>query len=161
MPAIWILKNRGGNFYHVYQQGDPGRGIGGYDLESRADRAFALDYDHNGKLDDRALYRPGTGTIWILKNRDGVFHPVYQQGDPENGIGGYVLKSSADQAFSFDYDHSRKLNHLIVIDQEPARSGFEDAQLVYCCPTHTLKSKVHFTLLCCSLSSISAFLLLN
>jgi hypothetical protein len=62
-----------------------------------------LDYDSSGKLDHLALYRPGTGTIWILKNTGGAFAPVYHQGDPGNGIGGYDLKSPADRAFAFDY----------------------------------------------------------
>ncbi|MBI3447190.1 MAG: hypothetical protein HY055_17935, partial [Magnetospirillum sp.] len=44
-----------------------GNGIGGYDLKSPADRIFAFDYDHSGKTDCLSLYRPGTGTIWILK----------------------------------------------------------------------------------------------
>jgi hypothetical protein len=54
-------------FVPVYHQGDPGAGIGGYDLKSPADRAFAFDYDSSGKLDHLALYRPATGTMWILK----------------------------------------------------------------------------------------------
>ena len=112
--TIWILKNAGGNFSPVYQQGDPGNGIGGYDLRSPADQAFAFDYDSSGKLDHLALYRPGTGTIWILKNAGGNFSPVYQQGDPGNGIGGYDLRSPADQAFAFDYDSSGKLDHLAL-----------------------------------------------
>ena len=109
--TMWILKNTGGVFSPVYQQGDPGNGIGGYDLRSPADRAFAFDYDGSGKQDHLALYRPGTGTMWILKNTGGVFSPVYQQGDPGNGIGGYDLRSPADQAFAFDYDGSGKLDH--------------------------------------------------
>jgi len=112
--TIWILRNNKGNFTPVYQQGDPGDGIGGYDLKSPADRAFAFDYDHSGKLDHIALYRPATGTIWILRNDSGKFTPVYQQGDPGNGIGGYDLKSSADEVFAFDYDHSGKLDHLAL-----------------------------------------------
>jgi hypothetical protein len=47
--------------------GSPGNGIGGYDLKDDRDRAFAFDYDGRGKLDHPVLYRPGTGTIWILK----------------------------------------------------------------------------------------------
>jgi len=50
-----------GTFSPVYQQSAPGNGIGGYDLQSTADRAFAFDYDGSGKLDHLALYRPGTG----------------------------------------------------------------------------------------------------
>ncbi|PSB40551.1 hypothetical protein C7B80_33180 [Cyanosarcina cf. burmensis CCALA 770] len=112
--TIWILRNSGGSFTPVYAQGDPGNGIGGYDLKSSADRAFAFDYDGSGKLDHLALYRPGTGTIWILRNSGGSFTPVYAQGDPGNGIGGYDLKSSADRAFAFDYDGSGKLDHLAL-----------------------------------------------
>ena len=73
-----------------------------------ADRAFAFDYNSSGKMDHLALYRPGTGTIWIL-NKDSAwnFSPVYRQGDPGNGIGGFDLKSAADRAFAFDYDSER------------------------------------------------------
>ncbi|KAJ5414997.1 M10A family peptidase [Penicillium cosmopolitanum] len=88
-------------------------GIGGYDLRAFADRAFAFDYDHSGKLDHLVLYRPGTGTIWILKNQNGVFQPVYHQGSPGSGIGGCDLVR-ADRAFAFDYDHSGKLDHLAI-----------------------------------------------
>jgi len=112
--TLWILKNNGRNFTSVYAQGDPGRGISGYDLKSRADRAFAFDYDSSGKLDHLVLYRPGTGIIWILKNRSGNFTPIYAQGDPGSGIGGYALKSPADRAFAFDYDSSGKLDHLVL-----------------------------------------------
>jgi hypothetical protein len=112
--TIWIIKNSNGVFHPVYSQGDPGTGIGGYDLKSPADRAFAFDFDHSGKLDHIAFYRPGTGTFWIIKNSQGVFHPVYAQGDPGAGIGGYDLKSPADQAFAFDYDHSGKLDHVAL-----------------------------------------------
>jgi hypothetical protein len=112
--TIWILKNANGAFTPVYKQGDPGSGIGGYDLKSQNDRAFAFDYDHSGRLDYLALYRPGTGTIWILKNTNGVFTPVYKQGDPGSGIGGYDLKSAADRAFAFDYDRSGKMDHLTL-----------------------------------------------
>jgi hypothetical protein len=53
-------------------------------------------------MDHLALYRPGTGTIWILKKDSaGNFSAVYAQGDPGNGVGGYDLKSAADRAFAF------------------------------------------------------------
>src|SRR5215469_7260026 len=112
--TIWILKNSGGAFSAVYHQGDPGNGIGGYDLKSPADQVFAFDYDGSGKLDHLVLYRPGTGTIWILKNSGGVFSPVYQQGDPGNGIGGDDLKSPADRTFAFYYDGTGRLDHLVL-----------------------------------------------
>ena len=94
--------------------GDPGSGIGGYDLASSADRAFAFDYDSSGKKDHLALYRPGTGTMWILKNTGGTFSPVYSMGDPGSGIGGYDLASSADRAFAFDYYSNRTPDHMAL-----------------------------------------------
>ncbi|MGX8908915.1 zinc metalloprotease [Streptomyces netropsis] len=112
--TFWILRNRGGQFTPVYAQGDPGRGIGGYDLRSPADRAFPFDFDGSGKLDHLALYRPGTGTFWILRNRGGQFTPVYAQGDPGRGIGGYDLRSPADRALAFDYGGSGRQDHLAL-----------------------------------------------
>ncbi len=56
----------------------PKKGIGGYDLIRPADQAFAFDYDSSGKLDRLVLYRPGTGTIWILNNSALNFAPVYR-----------------------------------------------------------------------------------
>jgi hypothetical protein len=112
--TMWILRNKGGVFTPVYAEGDPGTGIGGYDLKSAADRAFAFDYDSSGRLDHLALYRPGTGTMWILRNKGGVFTPVYAEGDPGTGIGGYDLKSGSDCVFGFDYDGSGKVDHLVL-----------------------------------------------
>ncbi|MCJ1463856.1 hypothetical protein MMC07_002465 [Pseudocyphellaria aurata] len=112
--AFMILKNSNGTFQPVYRQGDPGRGIGGYDLKNIRDRAFAFDYDRSGYNDHIALYRPGTGTFWIIKNRNGLFEPVYKQGDPGSGIGGYDLKSPQDKAFSFDADNSGRDDHLVL-----------------------------------------------
>lgn len=110
--TVWILKNAGGQFQPVYAQGDPGAGIGGFDLKSPADRMFAFDYDSSGKADHLALYRPSTGTMWILKKAGGQLHPVYAQGDPGNGIGGYDLKSTGDEGFAFDYNSTGSANHL-------------------------------------------------
>jgi hypothetical protein len=101
-------------FKPVYAQGDPGYGIGGYDMKSTADIAFAFDYDSSGNLDHLALYCPGTGTMWILRNNNSTFFPVYHQGDPGNGIGGYDLKSPNDRAFTFDYDSSGKLDYIVL-----------------------------------------------
>src|SRR5258708_26279652 len=98
----------------VYGEAARGGGIGGFDLPTSADRAFAFDYDGSGKLDHLVLYRPGHGTIYILKNSGGQFSPVYAQGDPGNGIGGYDLRPAADQAFAFDYDGTAKLDHLLL-----------------------------------------------
>ncbi len=56
--------------------GSPGTGIAGYDLAEPADRIFAFDYNGSGKLDHLVLYRPGFGTIWILRNNNGTFSRV-------------------------------------------------------------------------------------
>ena len=116
---LWIIGSEKGIFLPVFQQGDPnrgihGRGIGGYDLKSDSDRALAFDYDHSGNLDHIVLYRPGTGTIWILRNRRGCFEAVYRQGDPGLGIGGYDLKSSLDKIIAFDNDASGRADHLVL-----------------------------------------------
>lgn len=120
---FWIVrKNAAGTFAPVYQEGSPGsgmgpsgNGIGGYNLRSSADRAFAFDYDSSGKLDDIVLYRPGTGTLWILrKNGSGTFVPAYAQGDPGSGIGGYDLSSPWDRVIAFDYDSSGRMDHLLL-----------------------------------------------
>jgi hypothetical protein len=111
---FWILKNENNTFIPVFQQGDSYNGIAGYDLRSAEDRVFAFDYNRSGKLDHLVLYRPGTGIFWILKNTKGVFSPVFQQGNDFNGIGGYNLKSTADRAFAFDYDHSGILDHIAL-----------------------------------------------
>ncbi|MEV7197340.1 hypothetical protein AB0N81_36900 [Streptomyces sp. NPDC093510] len=112
--TMWILKNQGGHFSPVYSEGSPGNGIGGYDLRDAADRAFAFDYNGSGRQDHLALYRPGTGTMWILRNQSGKFVPVYAQGSPGNGIGGYDLRDAADSAITFDYDGSAKQDHLLL-----------------------------------------------
>src|SRR2546429_5531773 len=107
-----MLMSAGGVFSPVYQQGDPGNGIGGYDLRSPADRAFAFDYDGSGRLDHLALYRPGTGTIWILRNSGGVFSPVHQQGDPGNGIGGEKHRPPPRPTLSVPYYRRGRLAPL-------------------------------------------------
>jgi hypothetical protein len=97
-----------------------GTGIGGYDLQSSADRAFAFDYNGSGYLDHIVLYRPGTGIVWIVQNNgNGTFSPVYQSGFNGStgygtGIGGYDLRSTSDRMFAFDYNGTGKRDHLVV-----------------------------------------------
>jgi hypothetical protein len=53
-------------------------GISSYDLKSTDDRVFAFDYDSSGKTDHLVLYRPGTGTIFIIKkDAAGNWSPTY------------------------------------------------------------------------------------
>ena len=112
--AISILALRGGDFRTVYSQPDPGLGIGDFDLQSPADRAFAFDYDSSGKRDHLVLYRPGTGAIAIVAaHRNGGFRTVYPQPGSGPGIGDFDLRSPADRGFAFDYDGSGKQDHLV------------------------------------------------
>jgi hypothetical protein len=116
--TIWILRNNAGTFSPVYAMGEhPGaNGIGGFNLANPADRAFAFDYNSTGKLDHLVLYRPGTGTIWILRNNAGTFSPVYSMGEHPgaDGIGGFNLANAADRVFAFDYNSTGKLDHLVL-----------------------------------------------
>ncbi|MBI4299448.1 MAG: hypothetical protein HY666_06785 [Chloroflexi bacterium] len=98
----------------VNAQGAPGTGIGGYDLADPADRVFAFDYNGSGRLDHLVLYRPGQGTIWIMRNSAGTFTPVFAEGAPGTGLSGYDLADPADRAFAFDHDGSGKLDHLTL-----------------------------------------------
>jgi DNA-binding winged helix-turn-helix (wHTH) protein len=106
-----VATNKGISIYRsIRGPAQSATGIGGYDLRSRGDQAFAFDYDHNGKLDHLVLYRPGTGIIWIMKNSGGVFSSAYEG----SGLGGYELKSGADRVIAFDYEHSGKLDYLVL-----------------------------------------------
>jgi hypothetical protein len=115
--AIFILRNNHGLFERVYSQGAPGKGIGGYDLADPRDRMFPFDYEHSGRSDYLVAYRPGTGTLWILQHNDGEFSPVYREGCPGNGVGGYDLNHPNDHIFAFDYNHSGCSDHLFIYRQ--------------------------------------------
>lgn len=41
-------------------------GIGGYDLQDPRESAFAFDYNHSGRLDHIAIYRPGHGIFFFF-----------------------------------------------------------------------------------------------
>ncbi|WP_031477064.1 hypothetical protein [Streptomyces bicolor] len=76
---------------------------------------FAFDYDHSGKLDHLVLYRPGTGTLWILRHEsDDTFGQVYAEGSPGRGIGGYDLADNRDRVLALDYEHNGKADHLVL-----------------------------------------------
>jgi hypothetical protein len=94
-------------------------GIGGYDLGSPADRAFAFDYAHTGRMDHLVLYRSGAGKVAILCRDSGGFSPVYDEdspgwGVPGCGIGGFSLASASDDVFPFDYTSVGKADHLVL-----------------------------------------------
>ncbi|ULA58113.1 MAG: hypothetical protein LZF60_20163 [Nitrospira sp.] len=110
--AVFILKKDGvGTYFPIFKDTPGGSGIGGYDLSSPDDRAFAFDYAGTGKLDHLVFYRPGKGIVFILKkDSPGTFSPAYQS---HSGIGGYDLLSSDDRAFAFDYTGTGRLDHLV------------------------------------------------
>lgn len=113
---LWIVKNFGGTFSSAYR----GTGIGGYDLTSPADRIFAFDCHSSGKLESLVLYRPGTGTAWIVGPRSHGFIPVFESTPGRGSDTAVVLRLASDLAspatrlFPFDYDHSGKLDALVA-----------------------------------------------
>jgi hypothetical protein len=106
IDTLWILKNDGGTFRPVDQQGNPGNGLGGYDLRLPANRTFAQPQP--------MTLPPVRGIMCILEINGGNFRPVYQEGSPGNEIASDDLKSPGDQAFAFAYDYSRKIGHLAL-----------------------------------------------
>ncbi|GAA3572824.1 hypothetical protein GCM10022419_062190 [Nonomuraea rosea] len=106
-----ILQHSGGaTFTPVYSTADGG--IGGYNLKDARDRIIAFDYTSSGKLDHLVLYRPGGETAWVLEHGAGnTFRAVFNS---SAGIGGYDLKSAADQIIAFDYEQSGRLDHLLL-----------------------------------------------
>jgi hypothetical protein len=126
----WVVGRKDGTFIRRFPHDEnaPHNGIGGYDLGSSADKAFAFDFDSSGKQDHIVLYRPGTGIIWIIgrkKNTDGSWAdpPVFERKyplEPENpnppasGIGGYSLDNEHDLAFAYDYLGSGKKDHIVL-----------------------------------------------
>jgi hypothetical protein len=104
---VWIVKNSISGFTPVYQSSN---GIGGYNLDNGSDKIIAFDYEHTGRRDFLVCYRPGQKIVWILKNVNGVFSPVYQG---SSGIGGYNLDNAFDLIISYDYDNSGKQDNLV------------------------------------------------
>jgi hypothetical protein len=108
---VWILGRSGSKFAPVYQSSynstaGLGGGIGGYDLLSPSDRIVTGDSTYTlgaGNSSQLALYRPGSGIVWVLKsNGDGTFAVEFQSTwnsstGAGGGIGGYDLRSSSDQ----------------------------------------------------------------
>jgi hypothetical protein len=98
----------GRNFNLFYSSAE---GFPGYDLADPADQVVPFDYDSSGKLDHLVLYRPGAQLISILGSGGGAWTTVFSS---TTGIGGYDLKSAADRIVAFDYNHSGKLDHLLL-----------------------------------------------
>ena len=71
----WILNSAYFSFGPVYEGNS---GIGGYDLMSTHDSAFGINAGTSGLLPNLVLYRPGTGTIYILGTSTNSFTPIFQ-----------------------------------------------------------------------------------
>ncbi|MCW3463532.1 hypothetical protein [Chitinophaga nivalis] len=104
----WILKNVNGVFTPVFTST---HGIGGFDMVHMHDQILPYDYNNSGKEDHLILYRPGAAYIFIVKNTNGTFSPVYSSGF---GIGGYPLNSWKDVLFPYDYNSNGKANHIFL-----------------------------------------------
>jgi hypothetical protein len=69
--ACFIVRHKGGNDFEALPgaqvNSSDSKGIGGFDLQSPNDRAFAFDFDGFGKLDHLALYRAGSGNFVLFK----------------------------------------------------------------------------------------------
>jgi len=108
-----VVKNDKGTFTSVWTS--PGQGLGHYNLADHRDTAFAYDWAHTGRRNHIALYRPGTGTFWVVaRDGDDGWKPVFHKGDPGDGVGGFDLMSYDDKVFAFDYGGEGKMVHLVV-----------------------------------------------
>ena len=112
--AVSILKRNGGVFEAVFSEPVGGKGIGGFNLDNPADQGFAFDYDSSGKLDHLVFYRPGRGALFIIRHDDKGFSPVYAQGAPGKGIGGFDLSGAQDKVFAYDHDGRGRMDHLVL-----------------------------------------------
>jgi hypothetical protein len=108
-----VLRRNGNAFVVVLHSTT---GAAGFDLGSVHDRAFAFDYASTRKLDHIALYRAGGGKMFIVKadNAGTGFTTSYQSIGPATGVGDHALDSTDDRVVGYDFQGTRKLDHLLV-----------------------------------------------
>ncbi|KAJ7597727.1 hypothetical protein C8J56DRAFT_773655 [Mycena floridula] len=107
---ISIQSLQSGGFFQSVLSAETG-GLGGYDLQSANDLAFAYDFTGSGLLNHIAFYRPGGGAFFIIAHSgQGTFSPVFQQ--TSGGIGGFDFVSTADRAYAYDHTSSGALNAI-------------------------------------------------
>ena len=109
--AVFIVTRAAdGTMWPVYRTGTGG--IGGFNLTSAQDRIVAFDHQHTGNPDHLALYRPGTGILWVVRHRpDDTFGAVFKA---RQGVAGFDLTSTADQAISYDMDQAGRPDRLLM-----------------------------------------------
>ncbi|GAB3813736.1 hypothetical protein GCM10028799_12110 [Kribbella italica] len=82
-------------------------GIGGYALTSTADRIVPFDYDHDGQLDELAVYRPGAQQLTIISHGQGSsFSTAYSTP--------WSILSSDARLLAYDFDRDGKSDDLMA-----------------------------------------------
>lgn len=85
------------------------QGIGGVALTSSADRMVPFDYDHDGFMDDLAIYRPGTERrLTIVTHGEGTsFTTAYT-------TVWTLLQSTDAQVLAYDFDRDGAMDDLLA-----------------------------------------------
>ncbi|KEF53447.1 uncharacterized protein A1O9_10422 [Exophiala aquamarina CBS 119918] len=52
--------------------------------------------------------------MWILENEEGILEPIYQQSEPEEGIGGYELQSTSDRVIAYEYNGKGSAGYVLL-----------------------------------------------
>jgi hypothetical protein len=73
--TVWILHNYKGTFLPAYHQGDPGSGIGNWDLADSRGLIVPFDFASQGFSNNLVMYRQGTGNIRVLQRLNPVLNP--------------------------------------------------------------------------------------
>ena len=105
--VAFVLENTNGT--GIFTPVQISSGIGGYDLKVASDRLLAYDFSGTGNQDHILAYRPGSGVAWVIQSAYFVYSQTFSS---TTGLGGYDLKSTADQIFAFDYNSTGILNTL-------------------------------------------------
>ncbi|NOU19789.1 MAG: VCBS repeat-containing protein [Bacteroidales bacterium] len=94
--------NGDGTFTATYTSNN---GMGGYDFTYRCDRAIALDFNGDKKM-DLMFFRPGNKAVYLLQgNGDGTFEAILKS---SNGLAGFNFDQVQDLAIALDYDGDGK-----------------------------------------------------
>lgn len=82
-----------------------------FDFKSNIDQMIAFDWDGFGKRDHLVVYRPGQGLVIVVKPVNGAFTTVFKSSE---GLPDFDLRFTQDRLIAYDYDGSRRLDHLIA-----------------------------------------------
>lgn len=108
---ISVLRWNGANFESLYNSSSR---VGNYQLGDN-DRAFAFDYQGNGKSNHIVIFRPGQQLASILKAVPQQhlirFDTVYES---NKGLDDWDLRDPADRVLAFDCDSTKHMNYLVA-----------------------------------------------